>query len=225
MGSEIAKLGDKRRGKEIGKLKDPSGWYIYQACMDCGKERWVKCNRDNMPKMQRCGSCSCKRHIAIHGHPWQGRHHSEETKERISSSHRKLHLHGQNGVAWKGGRGFIKQSGYIWVYVSQDDFFYPMARKTKHIGGRIAEHRLVMAKYLGRCLLPWEIVHHKNGIRNDNRLENLELVKGQKNHLPSIHSKQAFDRLNKRIEVLESRITQLEAENLLFKAQLEALNV
>jgi hypothetical protein len=52
---------------------------------------------------------------------------------------------------------------------------HPNARKD----GKLLEHVYIMSEFLGRPLRENETVHHKNGIKNDNRIENLELWSGK----------------------------------------------
>ena len=65
--------------------------------------------------------------------------------------------------------GIIKNSnGYLMIYSKN----HPMAGKN----GYVPLHRLVYANYLGRNLSSDEIIHHKNGNKTDNEIENLQLV-------------------------------------------------
>lgn len=91
------------------------------------------------------------------GHKW-----SDETRKKRMGQIKR----GRDNVGWKGGR--LKIAGYIFIYKPD----HP------HIsyGRYVREHRLVMEEFLGRYLEPWEIVHHINGIKDDNRIENLELL-------------------------------------------------
>ena len=68
--------------------------------------------------------------------------------------------HWDDHPCWRGGRS--KAAGYDQIRLKPDDFFYSMTRSN----GYVQEHRLVMARHLGRLLESWEIVHHKNGIKD-----------------------------------------------------------
>jgi len=77
---------------------------------------------------------------------------------------------GADNPNWKGG--VMHHKHYIRLLIRPDDFFYPMA----DFNGYVSEHRLIMAKHLGRCLQSWEFVHHKDGDGHNNDLSNLELT-------------------------------------------------
>jgi hypothetical protein len=83
-------------------------------------------------------------------------------RKRLKTHFAKLNLNkmGEGHPSWKGGR-YIDSYGYV----------------IRRINGRvIKEHRYVMEQHLKYKLKTWHEVHHINGIRTDNRLENLEVV-------------------------------------------------
>lgn len=81
---------------------------------------------------------------------------------------------GEKHHAWRGGR-YVNAQGYVRICIEPDDPLIEMASASRSI----AEHRLVMARSLGRPLNSWETVHHINGDSGDNRIENLQLRIGK----------------------------------------------
>ena len=92
-------------------------------------------------------------------------------KHEIKARPRGMH-YSHKPTNWKGGK--TKTNGYIMIYCPS----HPSIKSDY-----IFEHRLVMEKYLGRYLRSDEVVHHKNRIRDDNRIENLELKNDQIEHM------------------------------------------
>jgi hypothetical protein len=85
---------------------------------------------------------------------------------------------GSDNPQWKGGR--VKSSaGYVSVMVPE----HPAANRD----GYVLEHRYVMEQHIGRTLERHESVHHINGIRDDNRIENLVVCQSHAEHMRQHH--------------------------------------
>ncbi len=168
-------IGDLISANNIGtKITKQKRLFVWLACPDCGKERWVRKYYEGKPSSGRCIAC--------------GNKYSRDVKVKGMEQHGR----------WNGGRKI--QRGYAYIRLSRDNFFYPLAHKN----GYALEHRVIMAIHLNRCLLPWEIVHHKNGIKDDNRIENLELLPHARFHLVDMETKRYIKQLETEVKELKS---------------------
>lgn len=135
--------------------------------------------------------------------PWStGKHLSQKTRLKISLAHRgkkvsketrdklreinKNHWCGTKNPKWKGGQ-IVSKDGYILILQPS----HPRLNKTRYVN----KSHLIMEKSLGRYLKPEEVVHHINGIKNDDRLENLMLFSnpGEHRHHHAKVSKQSLN--------------------------------
>lgn len=121
--------------------------------------------------------------------PWiTGKKVTKAMKEKYKNS---FWDSGKKSCHWKGGR-HKNTMGYIVVYAPN----HPCVQKSNF--RYILEHRLVMEKKIGKYLKDTEIVHHLNGIKDDNREENLALCNRRDHHI-------FIKKLQERIYFLENK--------------------
>ena len=153
-------------------------WSGILPCNSCGKERKVSSHAVGQKTYNgKCLSCSSKENVKLMNPP--GR----------------IWPHGKNHHLYK--NGFINDSGYKVISLYSN---HPL-RGMADVRGRAREHRIIMAKYIGRPLENWEVIHHVNGDRSDNRIENLDLLKIPEHTL--------ITRMEQEIKILRKEIRRL----------------
>ncbi len=126
---------------------------IWSECPECGRKKWVPLKYAG----GLCNACS----LTLRARPkTKGiKRPNASAKQRGALNHN-----------WKGGRK-KHRDGYVYVKLTPDDPMYEMAGNE----GYVLEHRLAVARAIGRPLKPSERVHHRDGDKAHNDIANLEL--------------------------------------------------
>lgn len=228
----MPEIGDIKCGKDIGYKRDMK--FIWTACDICKKERWVHYVKGKA-ETAKCVACckigkkiyrakqpdattkagdiklgyeiGCKCNDKYICEPCLNcgvlRWHQIDSKHKYKKCYKCINkgkLMNKNGM-WKGGIK-INHSGYKMVRLYPNDQFYDMCNKT----GYVFEHRLIVAKRIGRSLKLEEVVHHKDNDKSNNSETNLELLPSDTIHLVTIR--------------MQNRIDELEYENNLLKSDM-----
>ena len=144
-------------------------------CQTCGAEIRTYPSRVKKNKAQFCSRECYAKALSQRPGPMVGKRHSAESIQKMREAQLRAVQRGRSNPRFRGSwiaRGYR----YLNIHglpVEQQEIARAMVRP-QHAG--VAEHRLVMALELGRPLTSAEIVHHKNGIKTDNRRANLDMT-------------------------------------------------
>jgi hypothetical protein len=147
-------------GTPVEQLKPSSERKVLVRCDSCGKENQTTYHnyRLSQEKFGRNGETFCRKCASIaSGKAKRGKSIKREAPSPTGPEH----------WGWKGGK-FIASDGYVQVYLGPRKY-----RK---------EHFLVMEEALGRRLAPVEVVHHIDGNKQNNKLDNLVRLVNESHH-------------------------------------------
>lgn len=130
-------------------------------CVDCGTLIWCV--------SKRCKPCFIKGKTSRNKIKIADKRVTKETRKKMSNAHIR-----EKNPRWKGGK-FQTDANYIYLLNPN----HPNCNNM----GYVPEHRLIMENHLGRYLTPEELVHHLDGDRTNNKIENLHLFKSIGGHL------------------------------------------
>lgn len=169
-GAKLKLIPSKRKtGKQIKCPICKNLFYIKKCHIDKKKYCSKKCYTKSMK-----GAIPWNKGIETGVEPWnKGKKnpYSQETLKKMSRFTGNKH--------WR-YKGIMKHQGYILLHRPN----HPFCDRN----GYVKRSRLVMEKHLGRYLLPTEVIHHINHIRNDDRFKNLMLFPSSSKHTKFHHS-------------------------------------
>lgn len=135
-------------GVKLARSEGRANFKTERFCEVCGKRIKGRSKR------------TCSRSCGVRLAQQEGRWHLPTNGSRESNTN------------WRGGRKILP-NGYVYVLAPAD---YPNGTTKNGRRRYVAEHRLVVEQRIGRFLTETEFVHHVNGIKWDNRPENLKIV-------------------------------------------------
>lgn len=150
---------------------------MIKVCPTCKKEFYVRpCYIKKYHRGKYCSkSCSAKVNYKINLIMFKKGYIPWNKEKTMPQTTKEKHWN------WKGGRLKYGSDRYIYVFNKQ----HPFATKS----GYVAEHRLIMEKSIGSYLKPKERVHHKDGNKTNNKIDNLKLYKSESHHQKYHHPK------------------------------------
>lgn len=181
-------------------------------CQNCGREVETYPSRAKRKKFcsRECYATALSERMQGEAHPMHGKKHRPESLAKMRRAAKRNARRGPEAPTWAGGK--YKMRGYVMVSLetlTPEDRALAEPMATRSNQRYVPEHRLVMARALKRPLEASEVVHHRNGVKDDNRPENLQLKSHSEHKKEHWRVMRELRRLRRENERLRRKVDEL----------------